>query len=281
MCFRRDQSRAASRTRTPEFAECPWTSSPASLSPPSSQLYFTHSFIFQSLCLTCFGLVCFGTFSDTMIDLNCFCNQWCWCPKTCRFSQQDNVLLAAEAPNAYSSSSFHLRVNFSNDSIFFNVLQHTYLANHKVTIILIPFHCICWKGKNFKKNLFDRDLWWCSWQAAQTVWNSQLLKLFESSPWPQFSNRFKASLNSHFSRSVWIFRCRNCKKLDQYYRLPSGRLELFWLLDRGPLPCRIARGRRQRSFHAQIIPSTQVLFKIMVITMVTRIAIVMNLNDDD
>ena len=147
-----------------------------------------------------------------MIDLNCFCNQWCWCPKTCRFSQQDNVLLAAEAPNAYSSSSFHLRVNFSNDSIFFNVLQHTYLANHKVTIILIPFHCICWKGKNFKKNLFDRDLWWCSWQAAQTVWNSQLLKLFESSPWPQFSNRFKASLNSHFSRSVWIFRCRSCKK---------------------------------------------------------------------
>ena len=137
------------------------------------------------------------------------------------------------------------------------------------------------KRKTSKKNLFDCDLWWCSWQAAQTVWNSQLLKLFESSPWPQFSNRFKASLNSHFSRSVWIFRCRNCKKLDQYYRLPSGRLELFWLLDRGPLPCRVARGGRQWSFHAQIIPSTQVLFKIMVITMVTRIAIVMNLNDDD
>ena len=53
------------------------------------------------------------------------------------------------------------------------------------------------KGKT-SKNLFDRDLCWCSWQAAQTVWNSQLLKLFESSPWPQFSNRFKASLNSHF-----------------------------------------------------------------------------------
>ena len=136
------------------------------------------------------------------------------------------------------------------------------------------------KGKT-SKNLFDRDLCWCSWQAAQTVWNSQLLKLFESSPWPQFSNRFKASLNSHFSRSVWIFRCRNCKKIDQYSRLPSGRLELFWLLDRGPLPCRVARGRRQRSFHAQIIPSTQVLFKIMVITMVTRIAMVMNLDDDD
>ena len=96
MCFRRDQSRTASRTRKPEFAECPWTSSSASLSPPSSQLYFTHSFIFQSLCLTCFGLVCFGTFSDTMIDLNCFCKQWRWCLKTCRFSQQDNVFLAAE-----------------------------------------------------------------------------------------------------------------------------------------------------------------------------------------
>ena len=195
------------------------------------------------------------------------------------FSSRQRIPCCWKAPNAYSSSSFHLRVNFLNISIFFNVLQHTYLANHNVTIILIP--CICWKKKNFKKNLFDRDLWWCSWQAAQTVWNSQLLKLFESSPWPQFSNRFKASLNSHFSRSVWIFRCRNCKKLDQYYRLPSGRLELFWLLDRGPLPCRVARGRCQRSFHAQIIPSTQVFLMIMVITMVTRIAIVMNLNDDD
>ena len=195
------------------------------------------------------------------------------------FSSRQRIPCCWKAPNAYSSSSFHLRVNFLNISIFFNVLQHTYLANHNVTIILIP--CICWKKKNFKKNLFDRDLWWCSWQAAQTVWNSQLLKLFESSPWPQFSNRFKASLNSHFSRSVWIFRCRNCKKLDKYSLLPSGWLELFWLLDRGPLPCRVARGRRQRSFHAQIIPSTQVLFKIMVITMVTRIAMVMNLDDDD
>ena len=196
------------------------------------------------------------------------------------FSKRQRIPCRWKAPNAYSSSYFHLRVNFLNISIFFNVLQHTYLAKHNVTIILIP--CICWKKKNFKKNLFDRDLWWCSWQAAQTVWNSQLLKLFESSPWPQFSNRFKASLNSHFFQICLNFPMSKLqKKLDQYSRLPSGRLELFWLLDRGSLPCRVACGRRQRSFHAQIIPSTQVLFKIMVITMVTRIAMVMNLDDDD
>ena len=138
------------------------------------------------------------------------------------------------------------------------------------------------KRNTSKKNLFDCDLWWCSWQAAQTVWNSQLLKLFESSPWPQFSNRFKASLNSHFFQICLNFPMSKLqKKLDQYSRLPSGRLELFWLLDRGPLPCRVARGGRQWSFHAQIIPSTQVLFKIMVIAMVTMIAIAMNLDDDD
>ena len=109
--------------------------------------------------------------------------------------------------------------------------------------------------------------------AFETVWIFTLTAIFK--PLQSFSKFpfFQICLNFPMSKLQ--------KKLDQYSLLPSGRLELFWLLDRGPLPCRVARGRRQRSFHAQIIPSTQVLFKIMVITMVTMVAIVMNLSDDD
>ena len=76
------------------------------------------------------------------------------------------------------------------------------------------------KRKTSKKNLFDRDLWWCSWQAAQTVWNSQLLKLFESSPWPQFSNRFKASLNSHFFQICLNFPMSKLQKNRSIFSSP-------------------------------------------------------------
>ena len=114
-----------------------------------------------------------------------------------------------------------------------------------------------WKSSKIKKG----SPWlWPLWVwHLQTVWNSQLLKLFEFSPWLDLSNRFNL-LNSHFSKSVWIFRCRVFMgKTKLYFCLPPpGRLELFWLPDCGALPCRTARGGSLRTFDAQILPSAQV-----------------------
>ena len=93
-----------------------------------------------------------------------------------------------------------------------------------------------WKSSKIKKG----SPWlWPLWVwHLQTVWNSQLLKLFEFSPWLDLSNRFNL-LNSHFSKSVWIFRCRVFMgKTKLYFCLPptrtAGTVLTSWLW-RSPL----------------------------------------------
>ena len=97
----------------------------------------------------------------------------------------------------------------------------------------------------------------------KSVWNCQLLKLFEFSPRLYLSNRFSL-LNSHFSKFVWIFRCHCVKDRKGDYTFPfPGRLELFWLPDRGALPRWAARGRSLRTFDAEILPSPEVTILIL------------------
>ena len=107
----------------------------------------------------------------------------------------------------------------------------------------------------FRRDLFDCDLVGLAssnglkFSAFETVWIIILtgsFKPLQSSKFPFF----KICLNFPLSNA--------CRKNGAIFLPPTGRLELFWLPDCGALTCRTACGGRLRTFHAQILPSTEV-----------------------
>ena len=142
-----------------------------------------------------------------MIDLNCFCKQWRWCLKTCRFSQQDNVFLAAER---------HLTLIAHLLSLARKFLKHFNLFQCATTHIPCQAQChnhfdslyLLEKEKLQKKSLWSWSLMvllasgsnGLKFSAFETVWIFTLTAIFK--PLQSFSKFpfFQICLNFPMSK---------------------------------------------------------------------------------
>ena len=130
-----------------------------------------------------------------MIDLNCFCKQWRWCLKTCRFSQQDNVFLAAER---------HLTLIAHLLSLARKFLKHFNLFQCATTHIPCQAQC---------HNHFD-SLYLLEKEKLQkkSLWSWSLMVLLASG-----SNGLKFSA----FETVWIFTLTAIfKPLQSFFKFP-------------------------------------------------------------
>ena len=148
-----------------------------------------------------------------------FENLWHRLLKTMYFLPQ---LKSTSTSNAYPHLLLTCAQIFQQISSFFNVLQHTTFAacykSHSIRLVLF-----------FQVRLTQWTSKWFSWLwplwvwHLQTVWNSQLLKLFEFSPRLDLSNRFSL-LNSRFLKICLNFTLSSVHQERQSYIVAPHRM---------------------------------------------------------